>query len=106
MGRGDSGQSQASQEKNHLYVSLVISSLLKGQTVIKASDDDSYPVLNHAFRCAFVASGEGKQDMLTQILDNPEEGLPCSRVRPNSCVVSTWFSIPFIYQADLRHSFN
>lgn len=44
--------------------------------------DDSYPVLNHAYRCAFVAAGEGKQDMLSNILDRPEEGLPCSRVRP------------------------
>ncbi|OWT39060.1 6-phosphogluconolactonase [Cryptococcus neoformans Bt1] len=51
----------------------------------------TYPVLNHAFRCAFVASGEGKQDMLTQILDNPEEGLPCSRVRPNSPGLVFWF---------------
>lgn len=44
--------------------------------------DGRYPVLNHAFRCAFVASGEGKQDMLAKVLDKPEEGLPCSRVRP------------------------
>jgi 6-phosphogluconolactonase len=43
-----------------------------------------FPVLNHAFRCAFVATGEGKQDTLSTILDKPEEGLPCSRVRPNS----------------------
>ena len=46
--------------------------------------DSSYPVLNHAFRCAFVATGEGKQEMLSKILDKPEEGLPCSRVRPIS----------------------
>lgn len=43
-----------------------------------------FPVLNHAFRCAFVATGEGKQDTLATILDKPEEGLPCSRVRPIS----------------------
>lgn len=42
----------------------------------------SYPVLNHASRVAFVATGEGKQEMLAKILDEPELGLPCSRVRP------------------------
>lgn len=44
--------------------------------------DNSYPVLNHAIRAAFVATGEGKQEMLHKILDQPELGLPCSRVRP------------------------
>ncbi|KAH8835393.1 hypothetical protein DL96DRAFT_1455327 [Flagelloscypha sp. PMI_526] len=42
----------------------------------------TYPVINHASKVAFVATGEGKQDMLAQILDRPEDGLPCSRVRP------------------------
>jgi 6-phosphogluconolactonase len=51
-----------------------------------------YPVLNHAFRCAFVATGESKQDMLSNILDRPEEGLPCSRVRPVSPGVVFWFT--------------
>ncbi|WRT68319.1 6-phosphogluconolactonase [Kwoniella shivajii] len=51
----------------------------------------TYQVLNHAFRCAFVAAGEGKQDMLSQILDKPEEGLPCSRVRPASPGLVFWF---------------
>ncbi|KAK6910552.1 6-phosphogluconolactonase [Kwoniella mangroviensis CBS 10435] len=51
----------------------------------------TYQVLNHAFRCAFVASGEGKQDMLSNILDRPEEGLPCSRVRPTSPGLVFWF---------------
>ncbi|ORX38570.1 6-phosphogluconolactonase [Kockovaella imperatae] len=51
----------------------------------------TYPVLNHAQRCAFVATGEGKQDMLSQILDTPEEGLPCSRVRPASPGLVFWF---------------
>ncbi|WWC71623.1 6-phosphogluconolactonase [Kwoniella pini CBS 10737] len=51
----------------------------------------TYPVLNHAFRCAFVAVGEGKQEMLSSILDKPEEGLPCSRVRPISPGLVFWF---------------
>ncbi|TYJ52595.1 6-phosphogluconolactonase [Cryptococcus floricola] len=51
----------------------------------------TYPVLNHAFRCAFVAAGEGKQDMLAHILDKPEDGLPCSRVRPASPGLVFWF---------------
>jgi 6-phosphogluconolactonase len=50
----------------------------------------TYPVLNHALRVAFVATGEGKQEMLAKILDNPELGLPCSRVRPTGGTVC-WF---------------
>ncbi|KAK7058241.1 suppressor of los1-1 [Paramarasmius palmivorus] len=42
----------------------------------------TYPVLNHATRVVFVASGEGKADMLEQVIDKPELGLPASRVRP------------------------
>lgn len=42
----------------------------------------TYPVLNHAHRAAFVLSGEGKQDMLAKVLDEPQLGLPASRVRP------------------------
>ena len=41
----------------------------------------TYPVLNHASRVAFVASGEGKQEILQRIMDHPEENLPCSKVR-------------------------
>ncbi|WVN90246.1 6-phosphogluconolactonase [Cryptococcus depauperatus CBS 7841] len=51
----------------------------------------TYPVLNHAFRCVFVAAGQGKQEMLAKILDEPEEGLPCSRVRPISPGLVFWF---------------
>lgn len=42
----------------------------------------TYPVVNHAARVAFVATGEGKVDVLSTILDKPEEGLPASRVKP------------------------
>ena len=42
----------------------------------------TYPVINHAARVAFVAAGSGKQDMLSAVLDTPEQGLPSSRVRP------------------------
>lgn len=40
------------------------------------------PDLNHAARCAFVATGAGKVDTLHEVLDQPDNGLPCSRVRP------------------------
>ncbi|CDO72417.1 hypothetical protein BN946_scf184977.g116 [Trametes cinnabarina] len=40
------------------------------------------PVLNHAARIAFVVTGESKADVLHTILDEPEKGLPASRVRP------------------------
>ncbi|WVR06436.1 6-phosphogluconolactonase [Kwoniella sp. DSM 27419] len=42
------------------------------------------PVLTHCYRAVFVVSGNEKADMLHRILDHPEEGLPCSRVRPAS----------------------
>ncbi|QRV76129.1 glucosamine-6-phosphate isomerases/6-phosphogluconolactonase [Ceratobasidium sp. AG-Ba] len=51
----------------------------------------TFPVLNHASRCVFVASGEGKQEMLKDVLDHPEKGLPCSRVRPISPGQVYWF---------------
>ncbi|KAI5478308.1 hypothetical protein MNV49_005263 [Pseudohyphozyma bogoriensis] len=41
----------------------------------------TFPVLNHAHRVAFVATGAGKQDILSRVLDNPSEGLPCSKVK-------------------------
>ncbi|KAL4399835.1 suppressor of Los1-1 [Malassezia pachydermatis] len=42
----------------------------------------TYSVLNHAHHCAFVLSGENKQDMLAKVLDEPHLGLPASLVRP------------------------
>ncbi|ESK98413.1 6-phosphogluconolactonase [Moniliophthora roreri MCA 2997] len=42
----------------------------------------TFPVVNHAARVIFVATGEGKADILNQVLDNPETGLPASRVKP------------------------
>ncbi|EIN13565.1 6-phosphogluconolactonase [Punctularia strigosozonata HHB-11173 SS5] len=41
----------------------------------------TYPVINHAARVAFVAAGAGKADTLHTLLDEPEKGLPASRVR-------------------------
>lgn len=52
----------------------------------------TYPVINHAYRCAFVISGESKQDTLHNILDEPEQGLPCSRVRPAAPGLVFWFA--------------
>lgn len=42
----------------------------------------TYPVLNHAHHVAFVLTGEGKQEMLKRVLEEPEHRLPASRVRP------------------------
>ncbi|KAF8898499.1 6-phosphogluconolactonase [Infundibulicybe gibba] len=42
----------------------------------------TYPVINHASRVVFVAAGKEKAEMLSRVLDTPEEGLPASRVRP------------------------
>lgn len=49
------------------------------------------PVINHAARVAFVATGAGKQDILAKVLDKPEDGLPASRVRPTSPGAVYWF---------------
>ncbi|KAI6045145.1 hypothetical protein EDC04DRAFT_2865606 [Pisolithus marmoratus] len=51
----------------------------------------TYPVLNHATRVAFVAAGKGKADVLSTILDNPEVGLPASRVKPVHPGQLYWF---------------
>ncbi|KZT06374.1 6-phosphogluconolactonase [Laetiporus sulphureus 93-53] len=51
----------------------------------------TYPVINHAARVAFVASGAGKADILKTVLDKPEEGLPASRVRPAAPGHLYWF---------------
>lgn len=52
----------------------------------------TYPVINHALRVAFVATGEGKQEMMARILDKPEDGLPCSRVKPVYPGQLYWFA--------------
>lgn len=42
----------------------------------------TYPVINHAARVAFVAAGKDKADMISNILDHPDQGLPSARVKP------------------------
>lgn len=49
------------------------------------------PVINHAARVAFVAAGAGKQDMLSVVLDEPQQGLPSSRVKPYKPGQVYWF---------------
>ncbi|KAI7849870.1 6-phosphogluconolactonase [Circinella umbellata] len=49
----------------------------------------TYPVLDNAKAVAFVTAGEGKQDMLQQILEQPQLQLPCQRVNPKGSVF--WF---------------
>ncbi|KAF8338301.1 uncharacterized protein EI90DRAFT_3144425 [Cantharellus anzutake] len=49
------------------------------------------PVINHAARVVFVAAGESKQDVLATVLDQPEAGLPSSRVRPAHPGTLHWF---------------
>lgn len=51
----------------------------------------TFPVLNHASRVAFVAAGAGKADTLPLVLDNPEHGLPASRVHPAHPGQVYWF---------------
>ncbi|KAI9315276.1 hypothetical protein BX666DRAFT_1818256, partial [Dichotomocladium elegans] len=49
----------------------------------------TYPVVNNAKEVAFVTAGEGKQEMLQKILEQPELRLPCQRVQPKGPVY--WF---------------
>jgi 6-phosphogluconolactonase len=51
----------------------------------------TYPVINHAARVAFVATGIGKVQILHDILDTPEVGLPAARVRPVAHGQLVWF---------------
>jgi 6-phosphogluconolactonase len=51
----------------------------------------TFPVINHAHRVAFVATGAGKVEMLSKVLDQPELGLPCSRVLPAQPGAVYWF---------------
>lgn len=48
------------------------------------------PVLNHAHHVAFVTAGEGKQDMVQKIIEQPELDLPCQRVHPVTGTLA-WF---------------
>jgi len=51
----------------------------------------TYPVINHAARVVFVAAGGDKKEVLSKVLDHPEEGLPSSRVRPGYPGHLYWF---------------
>ncbi|CAI2184329.1 16600_t:CDS:2 [Funneliformis geosporum] len=42
------------------------------------------PVINHAHNITFVATGEGKQDVLKEIIENPECRLPAALVQPTT----------------------
>ena len=58
-------------------------SLLLGEDVLE-KELEFTPENRHQStqRIAFVAAGAGKQDTLHTVLDEPEQGLPASRVRP------------------------
>ncbi|KAJ2158656.1 suppressor of los1-1 [Coemansia sp. RSA 552] len=50
----------------------------------------TYPVLNHADRIVFVASGAGKKDVIRRIVDDRDVHLPASHVAPIKGSIS-WF---------------
>lgn len=52
----------------------------------------TYPVLAHAYRAAFVITGEGKKEILSQALDGHEPPLPASLVRPVAPGEVFWFA--------------
>ncbi|GAO13267.1 uncharacterized protein UV8b_03682 [Ustilaginoidea virens] len=48
------------------------------------------PVVTHAVRVAFVATGSGKKDIMKRIFDSPE-GLPCTLVNEAAGERCSWF---------------
>ncbi|KAG0176410.1 suppressor of los1-1, partial [Apophysomyces sp. BC1034] len=44
----------------------------------------TYPVVNNADAVIFVTAGEGKQEMVQKIIEQPQLQLPCQRVQPAS----------------------
>ena len=52
----------------------------------------TYPVLAHAYRAAFVTTGEGKKEILSQALDGHDPPLPASLVRPVAPGEVFWFT--------------
>ena len=63
----------------------------------------TYPVINHAARVAFVATGIGKVQILHDILDTPELGLPAARVRPVHHGQLVWF-VDDVASAEVKFS--
>lgn len=52
----------------------------------------TYPVINHASKVAFVATGGSKQDILAEIMDDPaKNSFPASRVQPTNHGQLYWF---------------
>ena len=72
-GRTREQDTSASEDRTHLHPQSTRKSKTKHNRL---------PVLTHCYRAVFVVSGEEKAEMLHRILDSPEEGLPCSHIRP------------------------
>jgi len=51
----------------------------------------TFPVINHASKVVFVATGASKVEILCTVLDKPEEGLPSSRVKAAQPGQVFWF---------------
>jgi len=49
------------------------------------------PVVTHAHRIAFVASGGEKKEILKTIMEDPDQGLPCSLVNISGGEKVYWF---------------
>ncbi|OBZ87967.1 putative 6-phosphogluconolactonase [Choanephora cucurbitarum] len=51
----------------------------------------TYPVVNNSKLVVFVTAGDGKKDMVQQIIEQPEKNLPCQRVKPTQGGKVYWF---------------
>lgn len=49
------------------------------------------PVVTHAIRAAFVATGASKRDVMKKIFDSPDEQLPCNLVNAAAGDRCSWF---------------
>ena len=50
------------------------------------------PVVTHAMRVAFVATGEGKREVMRKIFDEKDKGLPCVVVNEGAGEKVSWFT--------------
>ena len=83
MGQFCRGCAERSRQEDHHDVSTRLNpSAVTRWGILNSADDTRLPVLTHCYRAVFVVSGSEKAEMLHKILDEPEAGLPCSRVRP------------------------
>ncbi|KAF3903752.1 6-phosphogluconolactonase [Dactylellina cionopaga] len=78
------------QELADQYERALINHFAKRDSVMKPIITLTLPVLHSASKVAFVATGAGKKEIMKEIFENPDGGLPCALVNLSGDKV-TWF---------------